>query len=434
MTIGTEIILIVLLVLLNGVLAMSEIAFVSARQIRLRQRAERGDRGARAALELAAAPGRLLSTVQVGITLVGILAGAFGGATLAEELAQSMGRLQPLAPYSEALGLAVVVIGLSYLSLVLGELVPKQLALIAPERLAALVARPLTVLAKVATPAVFLLDGSSRFLLRLFGARRSNEPPITEEELKQLLVQGTLAGVFEKGEQEIVARVVRLGESRVGELVTPRRDVVALDVNAPLAESWSKIEGNEHFYFPVFDGTLDRVLGVVSIKDLWRRDRAGETPDLRSLLSEPVYLPEGASVLQALERMREAGIHMALVLDEFGGIEGLVTLHDVLQAIVGDLPTLKEEALAVRREDGSWLFDGMMPLSELSQILELPTGAYEELEEYRTMGGFVMGQLGRVPQMSEGFLWHGFRFEVVDMDQLRVDKVLVVPPRAHDIH
>src|SRR5215210_2327215 len=240
MGIGTEVLLIVLLALFNGLLAMSEIALVSVRKVRLRQRAQAGDRGAQAALELAGSPGRFLSTVQIGITLVGIFAGAFGGATLAEELAARFARLSLLEPYSEALGLGVVVVGITYLSLILGELVPKQLALNAPEKVAALLARPLRLLLKVSSPAVFLLDGSTRLILRLLGTRPSEEPPITEEELKHLLKQGTRAGVFEEGEQEIVARVLRLGERRVGELVTRRRAMVALDAGAPPEVNWSR--------------------------------------------------------------------------------------------------------------------------------------------------------------------------------------------------
>jgi|SRR5215213_668493 len=424
--IGTEILLIVLLSLFNGVLAMSEIALVSARKVRLRQRAEAGDRGARAALELAGSPGRFLSTVQIGITLVGIFAGAFGGATLAEKLAAWFARLPLLARYSNALGLGVVVVGITYLSLILGELVPKQLALNAPEKIASFLARPLRLLMKVSAPAVFLLDGSSRLLLRLLGSRPSEEPPITEEELKHLLKQGTRAGVFEKGEQEIVVRVLRLGERWIGELVTRRGEMVALDADAPPEVSWTKIDASEHFYFPVYEGTPDRILGVISVKDLWRRLRAGETPDLRSLLHEPLYLPEGLSALRALEQLRESGSHLALVIDEYGGVEGLVTLNDILQAIVGELPTReRDEPMVVPREDGSWLLDGMLSVSDLRELLGLTAAAAEELDEFETVGGFVMATVGRIPMTGDHFEWNGWRFEVVDMDHRRVDKVLV---------
>lgn len=424
--ITTEILLIVLLTLFNGVLAMSEIALVSSRKVRLRQRADAGDRGARVALEMAASPGRFLSTVQVGITLVGIFAGAFGGATLAEHLGARIAQVSILAPYAEAIGLGIVVVGITYLSLIVGELVPKQLGLNAPERIAALMARPLRLLAKVAAPAVFLLDGSTKLILRLLGAHPSEEPPVTREELKSLLQQGTRAGVFEEGEHAIVARAIRLGERRVGELVTPRRSMVALDVAAPPEVSWARVKASPHFYYPVFEGVPDRILGVVSVKDLWARLQAGEQPDLRALLREPLFLPEGVSVVRALERLRETGSHLALVLDEYGGIEGLVTLNDMLQALVGELPAPEEDGpMAVLREDGSWLLDGMLAASDLETVLALTADPMEDLEDYQTLGGFVMGQVGRIPEAGVHFEWNGFRFEVVDMDSRRVDKVLV---------
>jgi putative hemolysin len=238
--------------------------------------------------------------------------------------------------------------------------------------------------------------------------------------------QGTQAGVFEAGEQEIVARVLRLGERRIGELVTPRSAMVALDVDDPPEESWAKVAGSPYFYFPVFEDVPDRVLGLVSVKDLWRRIVAGEKPDLRSLLKQPLYLPEGVSALRALERLRETGSHLALVMDEYGGIEGLVTLHDVLRAIVGELPTPEQdEPMAVRREDGSWLLDGMLSVSELPEILGLAADDVEDLGEFQTLGGFVMARMGSVPQTGDHFEWAGRRFEVVDMDGRRVDKVLV---------
>lgn len=423
---GTEVLLIVLLALFNGVLAMSEIALVSARKVRLRQRADAGDRGAQVALEVAASPGRFLSTVQVGITLVGIFAGAFGGATLAEKLAERVAQVPVLAPYSEGIGLGIVVLGITYLSLIVGELVPKQLALNAPEKIAALVARPLRLMSKASAPAVWLLDGSTKLILRLLGTRPSDEPPVTEEELEHLLRLGTRAGVFEEGEQDIVARVIRLGERRVGELVTPRLSMVALDVAAPLEVSWAKIAASPHFYFPVYEGVPDRILGLVSVKDLWARLQAGEEPDLRTLLREPLYLPEGVSALRALERLRETGSHLALVLDEYGGIEGLVTLHDVLRAIVGEMSAPEEDGMtAVQREDGSWLLDGLLSVSDVEKALALTADQTGDLEDYQTLGGFVMGRMGRVPETGEHFEWNGFRFEVIDMDARRVDKVLV---------
>lgn len=428
MTISLEILLILLLLVLNGVLAMSEIALVSAKKVRLRQRAEAGDRGARAALKLAESPGRFLSTVQIGITLVGILAGAFGGATLAEHIGAWLARFPALAGYSEAIGVGIVVVALTYASLIIGELVPKQLALHDPEKTAARLARPLGLLSKVSAPAVFLLEMSSRLALRLLGSRPSEEPPITEEELRHLLDVGRRAGVFDPAEQEIVERVLRLGDMRVGQLVTHRSQMAALDVDDPPGESWARIAASGHSHFPVYQGGPDRVLGLVSVRDLWAKTIAGEAPDLRAVLREPLYLPESLPALKALERFRSEAHHMALVLDEYGGVEGIVTLNDVLQALVGELPTPEEhDPMVVARKDGSWLLDGMLPIPDLEGLLRLSPAEAEELEEYQTLGGLFMGRIGRVPGVGDTFEWRTWRFEVVDMDGLRVDKVLLSP-------
>jgi putative hemolysin len=423
-----EIVLILLLILLNGVLAMSEIALVSAKKVRLRQRAEGGDKGARVALELAEEPGRFLSTVQIGITLVGILAGAFGGATVAEKLAARIEGVALLAPYSEAIGVGLVVLVITYLSLILGELVPKQLGLNAPEEIASRLARPLRLLSRVSAPVVHLLDASTRLLVRLLGARPSEDPPITEEEFKHLLDLGRAAGVFDPQEQAIVERVLRLGDMRVGELVTHRSQMVYLDVEDPPGLNQARMLESGHFYYPVCQGGPDRVLGLVSVRDLWARSVTGEPTDLRSALFEPLYLPESLPAFKVLESFRTQSHHVALVLDEYGGIEGLVTLNDVLQALVGEIPAPDEAGLmVVAREDGSWLLDGMLPVGELEGLLRLSAAEAGDLEEYQSLGGFVMGRIGRVPEEGDRFDWREWRFEVLDMDGLRVDKVLLAP-------
>jgi putative hemolysin len=424
MGIGAEVLVIVLLVVINGVLAMSEIAVVSARKVRLRQRAADGHRGAAAAVELAADPGRFLSTVQIGITLVGILAGVFGGARVSVDVAERLARWPVLAPYADTLAVALVVVAITYLSLVLGEIVPKQIALTVPEAIAGFMARPLKVLGKVASPLVFLLERSSRLVLRLVPLRRGEELPITEEELEVLLAQGTRAGVFEAGEQEIVARVVRLGERRIGELATPRSEMVTLDANASATENWKKVAASPHAFFPVYESTPDRVLGIVAVRDLWREVIAGREPDLRSLVTDPLYLPETLSPLRAIERVRSSGRHVALVLDEHGGIEGLVTLHDLLQALVGALPTATDgEPGAFERPDGSWLVDGMLPIEQLMRSLGVEVADAREPDSH-TVGGLVMERLGRLPEVGSQVTWEGIRFEVIDMDGRRVDKVL----------
>lgn len=430
MTITLEIVLILLLLGVNGVLAMSEIALVSAKKVRLRQRAESGDKGARVALELAAAPTRFLSTVQIGITLVGILAGAFGGATLAEQIGAWVARVPALADYGDAIGIAVVVLAITYLSLIIGELVPKQLGLNAPEAIASRLARPLRLLSKITAPAVHLLDLSTRLVLRLLGARPSQEPPITEEEFRHLLDQGRRAGVFEPAEQEIMERVLRLADMRVGELVTHRSQMVALDVDDPPEDNWRTIAESGYTYFPVYEDGPDRVLGLVSVTDLWAMTVAGRRPDLRASLRDPLFLPESLPALQALERFRSEGQQVALVLDEYGGTEGIVTLNDLLQALVGELPAAEEpDSMVVEREDGSCLLDGMLPVGELEGLLRLSSAEAGDLEDYQTLGGFVMGRIGRIPKAGERFDWREWRFEVVDMDGLRVDKVLLSPLR-----
>lgn len=426
MDITGELLLITALALINGALAMSEIALVSARAVRLRQKADAGDKGAKVALELAAAPGNMLSTVQVGITLIGILAGALGGANLAEKVAASVEGFPLLAPYKDAIGMGLVVALITYLSLILGELVPKRLALNAPEKIAALVARPLKLLSTLSRPLVFVLDGSSKILLRLLGTRPSTDPPVTIEELEHLLKLGTKHGVFNEGEHQLVARALRLGTRQVGELITPRSTMVALDVNVPIETNWAKIAASPHSYFPVYDGVPDRMIGVVSVKSLWLNRDAGLAADLRALLMPPVFLPEGMSAVRALARMRQNRSNLALVIDEYGGIEGLVTLHDVLRAIVGELPAPEQEGPGlVPLGENQWELDGMFYMPDLKKMLSLSPPEIEELERYRTLSGFAMAKLRRVPEPGDRFHWADLDFEVKSMSDRRVDKVLV---------
>ena len=422
-----EIVIILLLILTNGVFALSEIAVVSARKARLARRAEEGDAGAKAALELAEHPSDFLSTVQVGISLVGIGAGAFGGATLADGLALRLREVPALARYAEPLALAIVVVAITYFSLILGELVPKRLALLQPERLAAAMARPMRVVSVATRPLVRLLSGSAALVLRALGAKASEEPPVTEEELKLLLAQGTEAGMFEAREQEIVERVFSFADRRVGSLMTPRTRVVWLDVHDSAEEVRRTIAGSPFSRFPVADGQLENCLGFVRTRELLDRVLAGEPLDLRACLRQPLLLPENARALDVLERFKASGTHLAMVIDEYGGIEGLVTLNDVLEAILGDMPTSGEagEPALLRREDGSWLVDGTIPIEELREQVELPRLPAEEKGAYRTLAGFVMQQLGRIPRTGDRVAWDAFTFEVVDMDGRQVDKVLI---------
>jgi putative hemolysin len=369
--ITSEIIIIFLLILVNGIFALSEMAIVSARKTRLQQKAQIGDKGAQAALALAQEPNRFLSTVQIGITLIGILTGAFGGATLAEEISAALTRIPWLAPYSEAIGVAIVVLVITFLSLVLGELVPKRLALNNAERFASLLAPTMSALSRLTRPAVQLLSISTDIVLRIMRAKPSGEPTVTEEEVRQMIYEGTRTGVFEAVEQEIVERVFRLGDRKVSTMMTYRTDVVWLEIDDPIDANLDKIVRSAHSRYPVRQGDMDTILGIIRVKDLYACIRTGETPNLRSLLKQALFIPEAMTALEVLEKFRQQKEHMALVIDEFGGVTGLVGLGDVLQAIVGDITTVGEEVepQIVRREDGSLLLDGMLSIDELKDIL-----------------------------------------------------------------
>lgn len=428
-SVALEMVFVVLLVITNGVFAMSEIAVVSARKVRLQQRADTGDRGAYIALELAKTPSQFLSTIQIGITLIGVLAGAFGGATLAEELAAELSRVRFLAPYSEAIGVSIVVVGITYLSLVVGELAPKQLALNNAERIASTVAPLMQTLSRVASPAVRLLSFSTELVLRALGMRPSSDMPVTEEEIKLMIEQGTQVGVFVPAEQEMVKQVFRLADRTVGALMIPRPEVIWLDPNDSLEEVRHKITASGYSQFPVAQDDLDNVLGLVYAKDLLAQVLSGQPADLKAALRPALIVPESMLVLEVLERLKETRSQVVLVIDEYGGFQGLITIHDILEAIVGDIPLPDEvaEAEVVRREDGSWLMDGRLLVDELRDIIRLKKLPYEGERHYQTLGGLVMTCLGRIPSTGDHFEWGGLRFEVVDMDGRRVDKVLVAP-------
>ena len=431
--IATEILIVFLLILANSIFALSEMAVVSARKTRLQQRSEDGDKGATAALALSNAPTRFLSTVQVGITLIGILSGAFGGATIAEEIAAAVGKVAWLTPYSEAIGVGIVVLVITYFSLIIGELVPKRIALNNAERIAAKVAAPMSTLARLATPVVSLLSFSTEAVLRLLGIKPSGEPSVTEEEVKLMIYEGAQVGVFEESEQEIVERVFRLGDRRVSSLMTYRTEVVFLDIDDALDANLNKIAASGHSRFPVCKGTLDDILGIVQIKNLFAQERRGVEVNLQAAIQPAVFIPERMPALELLEHLREKKSHLALIIDEFGGVTGMVTINDVLEAIVGDIPTLEdkdEEPEIVQREDGSYLLDGMLSNEELKDLLELDDLLNEEGGRYETLGGMLMTAMGRIPNTGDAVNWNGWRFEVVDMDGYRVDKVLT--SRAQD--
>jgi putative hemolysin len=426
-TLAVEIVIVLCLLIANGVFAMSEIAVVSARKPRLQQRAEEGSRGARRALELANAPDRFLATVQVGITGVGVLTGAFGGATLAAELAAVLRRSATLAPYADGLSLGLVVLAITYASLIIGELVPKRIGLNSPERIAAAVAGPMNFLSRAAAPLVWLLSASTRVVLRILQVHKSRDLPVTEAEISVLLEQGTQAGVFEAGEQEMVERVFRLGDQRVVGVMTPRHRLVWLDADAPAEENQRLMREHAHSRYLVCEGDLDAVLGVVEVKDLWNAVLCGgETTDLRTLLHQPLFVPESTRALRLLEKFRETGNELALVVDEYGGIDGLVTLANLLEEVAGELGPADCEPGIVQREDGSLLVDGAVSMDELREWLGLEERRSES-REYRTVGGFVFTEMGRVPRAGDHVVARDWRLEVVDMDGNRIDKVLISP-------
>ena len=428
--IASEVVVILLLLLLNGVFAMSELAVMTARKIRLEQRAEAGDRGARAALELAHEPTQFLSTVQVGITLIGVLAGAFGGASIAEQLADGFRASSALAPYADALGLGIVVGAITYLSLIIGELVPKRVALSAPERIASVVARPMRVLSRVVAPLVRLLTGSTNLMLRLLGVRAHTDPGVTEEEIRALVEQGAESGAVQREEHEVVERVFRLGDRQVSALMTPRPDVDWIDLTEGAAGLRAELALGRRSLLLVCREDVDQVVGVVHAEDLLARCVAGQPLDeaaLEALARAPLFVPESMPAFRLLEAFRRARQHAAVVLDEYGGVAGVVTLDDVLQDLVGDIPEDGGESGApaiVRRDDGSWLVDGQTPITDLEAALDAEL-VLEERPGYQTVGGFVMTRLGRLPHPAEHFTWAGHRFEIVDMDGRRVDKVLI---------
>jgi putative hemolysin len=412
-------------VLLNGYFAMSELAVVSARPARLEALARKGGRGARLALALARDPGRMLSTVQIGITLIGIVAGAFGGARLAGPLADALARVPALAPFSAEIAYTLVVAAITYLSLIIGELVPKHLALRAPERVAALVAPIIDLLSRISTPVVWLLETSSRLVLRLLGSEAQPRATVTEEEVRTLIAEGTRTGVFHQQEQEMIGRVLRLADRPLRAIMTPRVELVWLDVEDEPARIAQIIQESGHSRFVVGKGGLDDVLGVVHVRDLLDACLAGRPLDLPAAVRPALVLHDGMPVLRALEALRQARVSLALVVDEYGEVEGMATIDDLLEAVVGDMPErrLGEEPDIVRREDGSLLMEGMLAIDEVK--LALGFDSLPDETTYHTLAGFILAQLGRVPEEGQSVAYGGWRFEVVDMDGRRIDKVLV---------
>lgn len=420
-----DIALLLFLILLNGVFAMSEIAVVSSRKARLHRLAEDGSPGAHSALALHSEPSNFLSTIQVGITSIGILSGAIGENALADPLAAWLDGFAPIEPYAKGIALTLVVVGLTYFSVVVGELVPKRLGLLAPEGIASLIARPMNSLSRIARPLVWLLSSSSSLLLRVMGARRKEEPPVTDDEINVLMEQGAEAGVFHESEQEIVSNVLRLDEQRIVSIMTHRSDIYQIDLSDPEDEIHRQLAESPYERVVVCRDGLEHIVGVLRTSDLLKPALEGGAIDIEGALRPPLYVPESVTTTQLLENFRTARMQFALIVDEYGELEGLVTITDVLTAIVGEMPSSDDHDL-VMRENGSWLVDGSVAIERFKSELDIDEDLPGEAgNAYNTVGGFVMQMLGRIPAVTEHFEWEGLRFEIMDMDKNRVDKVLV---------
>lgn len=426
--IGLEIFLIFILLIINGLFSMSEIAIVSARRIRLEQRANDGNLGAKTAIELASQPDRFLSTVQIGITLVGILSGAFGGAAIAEKLAPFIAQFPTLAPYSNGISFGIVVLIITYFSLVIGELVPKNLALAAPETIASLMSRPMRLVSKVTSPFVWFLTASTNVLLKLFRLGDSNDSAVTQEEIRAVIAQGTSIGVVDETEQELMESVFRLDDQRITALMTTRLKIGWINLRDSQDEISRKIVQNTFSRLLVCDSDLDNIRGFVKAKDLLNLLLENKPFDIEKILKEPLFVPETKNALEALELFKNSNSHIAVVIDEFGLTQGIVTTNDILEAIVGDLPIggIRNES-AVRREDGSWLLDGRLATAEFRDLLGLKEFPDNERGLYETLAGFMIKRLDKMPAIGEKFEWESYTFEIMDMDGKRVDRVLVSP-------
>jgi putative hemolysin len=429
MNIGLEIVIIVLLIIVNGLFAMSELALVSARRARLAVMEKKSVSGAAAARALADDPHRFLPTIQVGITLVGVFTGVFGGANVAAHLKDTFAAIPGLAPFAETLSLGLVVIVTTFLMLVLGELVPKQLALRQPELISARVARPLAVFIRVVAPAAWLLNESSGVVLRLFGLHRAPRRTVTEEELKALLVEGAQAGVLELEERDMIERVLRLADKPVRAIMTPRTDLAWIDRTDPPKDIAMALKAAPHSRIVVCDGSIDNVVGIVQAKDLLDRIISGGDLSIGAALRQPIVVPDTVTALDALERLKTDPLGLALVLDEYGSFEGVVTIADMLEAIVGDpadtAPQPSEPGVA---GDNSLVFDGMLPVDDAKARLSLPDLPGEGT--YHTLAGLLLALLRRVPRQGDRIVFAGWRFEVLGMDGRRVEKVLVKPEPA----
>jgi len=420
-----DILILAALILLNGLFAMSEIALITSKRAKLQKAADAGDAAAKTALSLGADPNRFLSTVQVGITSIGVLSGIVGEAALAKPLSvwlQSIG-VDPV--YANYLGTGIVVLLITYFSIVLGELVPKRLGQSNPEVIARLMARPIAFLAMATRPFVMLLSGSTKFVLRVFGVKERSQPEVTEEEIQAVLAEGTEAGLIESHEHTMVKNVFRLDDRQIASLMVPRADIVCLDVEVPFEQNLETIELTDHARFPLVSGGLNQVLGIVNSRELLSRIAKGEPVDITHGVEEALYVPETLTGMELLANFRSSGRHMAFVVDEYGEVLGIVTLQDLIEAITGEFtPRDPAQSWAVLRDDGTWLLDGHIPVPELKDCLELDSVPEEERGRYHTLSGMFMLLSGKLPKEGDKVTWEGWELEIMDMDRKTIDKVL----------
>ena len=419
-----EFLIILFLVILNGIFAMAEIALVSSKKVRLEEKANNGSKGAKIALQLLHKPEEFLSTVQIGITLIGVIAGAYGGANWTNDVSAFIAQFGLFQKYAVEISYVIVVGIITYLSIIVGELVPKSIAFNNPEGVAIALAPVMSVLSLITTPLVKFLSFSTKTVVSIFRIKVKNEPPVTEEELKILLDQGSQLGTFEKNESEMIKSIFRFGDRKAKSVMINRQEIVWIDVNDS-RENIEKIMNSSTFSrLPLGDGSLDRVIGIIKVKDYFRQSDVGKEADLRDIVTQPLFVQKNMPGIKILDRFRETKIHLAIIIDEYGSTQGMITLHDLVENILGELPERYEnyEKPVFEREDGSFLIDGSILIDELEEILKV---RFERHQEYSTLGGYVMSKLNRIPKTGDKFSSENYKFEVVDMDGKRVDKVLV---------
>lgn len=424
-SIGLELAIIFILILANGVFAMTEIAIVSSRKARLERHVAEGSEGAKAALKLADDPTQLLATVQVGISVIGVVTGAYGGATIAQALSIYFKPLPLIGAYANTVSMVVVIAVITYISLIIGELVPKKIALNNPESIAIAIAIPMQFFSSIFSPLIQLLSISTEFVLKTMGVRAPGDAGVTEEEIKFLIAEGTALGTFEETEREIVDRVFRLGDMRVFSLMTPRTQIDWLDLEETDEYIWAVLTESNHSKLPVCRGSMDDIVGFVYTQN-FLSVRGSITLSIEQNIQKPLFVPRSLRAFKLLEQFQQTGVHIAFVIDEFGGMIGLVTLHDILEQLVGELPQEEEDDPSIiKRDDTSWYIDGLLPIVEFKEVFGIEIMPGEGKDHYQTIGGFITSYLGNMPKIGESFEWSGLRFEIVDMDRMRIDKIIV---------